>query len=486
MRYFIFAAVCLSVALGAACSDDPNPACTATKGTLCDGTVLNTCVDGATTTRDCASENMSCSYVNAATGSTCVADPCSVIGPLGVCSDNGVTRCVAGVVTRSECADDGACTFVDGKVGYDCVVKADTIAISGDISYEDKPPLNDGKLGPIRKQPARGITVALIDDVSKATLATAMTSDAGAYVLRVAPTSAMVHVTAVAQSKTLLRPITVTLPNGTTHGFASPSFSGAAASQVDLTITDASSASEAFNIFDQSVHTMDAIVRVMGNPTPTPLKAVWSRGNGNGTFCSGTSIFLLGETADDDGYDDSVILHETGHYVENTEGKSNSPGGAHSGAPADPRLAWSEGFATYWACSVQNQPIYSDSNASGGFFDNIDTATTRANAANGLTQNVSENMVSQILWDLGDTTSKNGADDDMLSNADHLKVGNIQASYLLNASLRNVGTQGVDLVDFLDGWFLKQGLSSCAGVRDIVTTKRLFPYDYAGPGGACP
>ncbi|HPH69197.1 MAG TPA: hypothetical protein PLF40_25765, partial [Kofleriaceae bacterium] len=143
-------------------------------------------------------------------------------------------------------------------------------------------------------------------------------------------------------------------------------------------------------------------------------------------------------------------------------------------------------FATYWACSLQNQPIYSDSNASGGFFDNIDTATTRANASNGLTQNVSENMVSQILWDLGDTTSKNGADDDMVSNANHLNVGNIQASYLLNANLRNVGTQGVDLVDFLDGWFLKQGLSSCAGVRDIVTTKRLFPYDYAGPGGACP
>ena len=95
-------------------------------------------------------------------------------------------------------------------------------------------------------------------------------------------------------------------------------------------------------------------------------------------------------------------------------------------------------------------------------------------------------MVSQILWDLGDTTSKNGADDDQLSNGDHKRVNKIQASYLASAALRNVGTQGVDVVDFLDGWFVKQGLTSCSAVRDIVTGKRLFPYDYAGPGGACP
>ena len=52
--------------------------------------------------------------------------------------------------------------------------------------------------------------------------------------------------------------------------------------------------------------------------------------------------------------------------------------------------------------------------------------------------------------------------------------------------LRAIGTAGVDLVDFLDGWFKLAGLTSCAGVRDIVTTKRNFPYDYAGPGGPCP
>jgi hypothetical protein len=135
---------------------------------------------------------------------------------------------------------------------------------------------------------------------------------------------------------------------------------------------------------------------------------------------------------------------------------------------------------------VQNQPIYSDSNSGGGFFDNIDTDVSRASASGGLTQQVTESMVSQILWDLGDINSKNGADDDQLSDGNHARVVKIQASYLASASLRNVGTQGVDVVDFLDGWFVKQGLASCSAVRDIVTGKRLFPYDYAGPGGACP
>jgi hypothetical protein len=44
---------------------------------------------------------------------------------------------------------------------------------------------------------------------------------------------------------------------------------------------------------------------------------------------------------------------------------------------------------------------------------------------------------------------------------------------------------GVDLVDWLDGWFVLDGLSTCAPLRSIVGL-RMFPYDFAGPGGACP
>ena len=107
---------------------------------------------------------------------------------------------------------------------------------------------------------------------------------------------------------------------------------------------------------------------------------------------------------------------------------------------------------------------------------------TRANGT-GLTQQVSEGMVSQILWDLGDTAAM---DDDQQTTTTHAQVSHVQKDYLKSAMLRSVGTAGVDLVDFLDGWFVAQGVGTCAAVKDIVTAKHNFPYDYAGPGGTCP
>jgi hypothetical protein len=469
----------------AACSDDPSPACSATKGTLCDGSVLQTCVDGNITKRDCNAEQLACGFVDSSKGSTCVADPCAAIGPLGICDGDDLIKCTAGNVVRSSCANGQSCGFLDAQMGYGCVADASLVTFVGTVRYEDKPPLGNGKLGAIQQLPARGVTVAIVDDTTKQTLATAMTSDSGAFVIRFAATTTMVHVTGVAQSKSLIRPVSVVLPNNTVHGFGSPSAPGNADAQLEVLITDASNTSEAFNIFDQALKTMDSIVRDLGDPTPTALKLVWSRGHANGTFYGGNSIFLLGTTDDDDGYDDTVILHETGHFVEDSEGRSDSPGGPHGGAPVTPTLAWSEGFSTYWACATQNQPIYSDSNANGGFADNIDTDNTAANAAAGVDQNVSENLISEILWDLGDNRSKAGADDDMVSDGTHNRVVAVQPKYLATASLRNVGAQGVDLVDFLDGWFKLNGLSSCPGSRAIVA-KHTFPYDFAGPGGTCP
>ena len=98
-------------------------------------------------------------------------------------------------------------------------------------------------------------------------------------------------------------------------------------------------------------------------------------------------------------------------------------------------------------------------------------------------QNVSEDMITECLWDIGDGGS---GDDDQVSSANHAQVLHVQTDYLATATLRAVGTTGVDLVDFLDGWFKLGGLGSCAGVRGIVTTTRSFPYDYNGPGGHCP
>lgn len=70
-------------------------------------------------------------------------------------------------------------------------------------------------------------------------------------------------------------------------------------------------------------------------------------------------LYILGgmlgniSSADTDHFDDSVILHEYGHFLEDAYGNSQSPGGSHDGrSTIDPRLAWSEGFANYLQAAI--------------------------------------------------------------------------------------------------------------------------------------
>ncbi|MBC7420885.1 MAG: hypothetical protein H7328_09165 [Bdellovibrio sp.] len=59
-------------------------------------------------------------------------------------------------------------------------------------------------------------------------------------------------------------------------------------------------------------------------------------------------------------FDDFVIIHELGHFIEAQCGQLTSPGGSHSIiARIDPRLAWTEGWANYFAGQVMNAKISS-------------------------------------------------------------------------------------------------------------------------------
>ncbi len=56
---------------------------------------------------------------------------------------------------------------------------------------------------------------------------------------------------------------------------------------------------------------------------------------------------------DTDHFDDAVIIHETGHHVEDACGTMDSPGGNHSGRyRIDPRLAWSEGWGDFMGANI--------------------------------------------------------------------------------------------------------------------------------------
>jgi hypothetical protein len=128
-------------------------------------------------------------------------------------------------------------------------------------------------------------------------------------------------------------------------------------------------------------------------------------------------------------------------------------------------------------------PIYMDSHAGGGWSYNGDTTVTVPIDPTGMvTEPIPEDLVTEVLWD---TADKGPMDDDLMESGSDLQVLTVEHVYLRGPHTDR-GATGVDLVDWLDGWFVENGLGGCAALRDIVTAKRMFPYDFAGPAGACP
>jgi len=368
------------------------------------------------------------------------------------------------------CGDD---TIPAGEPGH--------FTVSGTIQYEDRPQLASGSLGDATPKPARGVQVAVIAEDDGATLAMTVADDSGAYSASFDGNSGeSVHILVAASSVVASRPINVR--NAATekiHGFGGETFA-LADGTADVLITIASGEAEAFNIFDTLIDVMDRIPAIFPGQVQKPLDAFWHVGNSDGTYYDG-GLYLLGEQSDSDGFDDTVILHESGHWIEDVYGRTDSPGGDHDGSPTTPTLAWSEGFATYFSMAITGVPIYGDSNATGGFSYNGDTSNTKANPNLAISQNVSEDMVTEILWDMGDASS---SDDDSVEDTHEHVIG--LETYLRTHQLRSVGVPGADLVDALDGWFVTFGLDSCTGMRGILDTKHTFPYDYGSSAGVCP
>jgi hypothetical protein len=394
--------------------------------------------------------------------------------------DTTLQRCENGQLVETDCsATDEICA--DDA----CVEPPPTTGnlVKGTVRYEDRVPQPNGSLGSVTPVPARGVAVSVVKDQGSTVLASGRSKDDGTYSLNYeAPAGTMVHISVAASSDVPDRPVKVRKLNDAIHGFGGASFAAAPSLSKDVLVTQASNEAQAFNIFDMMVLGADTVRLRMGVATIDPVDCYWQPGSTQGTYYDG-ALNLLGGPSDDDGYDDAVILHEFGHYVESTYGRSDNPGGGHNGEADDPRLAWSEGFSTYFSSVARGNVYYMDSNSGGGFGDNLDTGVTKANGSGPMTQDVSENMVSQMLWDIGDGPAN---DDDQRSGGDrHEDVLKIQTAYLKNGIGTTRGVNGVDLVDGLDGWFKKYGTATCAALKSIAST-HTFPYDFKAPGAICP
>ncbi|MFZ5861617.1 MAG: hypothetical protein ACOYXR_02025 [Nitrospirota bacterium] len=134
----------------------------------------------------------------------------------------------------------------------------------------------------------------------------------------------------------------------------------------------------AFNILDVAVRGAEAAVAMAGRPPTAELVLGWTPGTAFGSGTVGTYFVADDPTAtsqalagielsggegggpdegDHDEYDDDVILHEFGHFMSYSFSKAAEAGGPHylNDNAQDIRLAWSEGWATFFSAAVRDR-----------------------------------------------------------------------------------------------------------------------------------
>lgn len=194
-----------------------------------------------------------------------------------------------------------------------------------------------------------------------------------------------------------------------------------------------------FAILDTVFRAKELILSASADTVFPPLRLFWSEDNRDATpFCPdigdiGTSsyvvfgspptdtdqcnqpqpgvdgIYILGEFAggngDTDEFDQSVIAHEFGHYIEDRFSRTDSIGGSHSGSQSllDLRVAFGEGWGNAFSGMVLGDPVYRDSFSGMDASFHIDLETDDL-ANEGW---FSEASVGEILWDVFDPASAN-------------------------------------------------------------------------------
>lgn len=215
------------------------------------------------------------------------------------------------------------------------------------------------------KHPARTITVKLVDSDGTATgtvLATKTTNASGAYsftttTLRSGTTPRKLFVKALAEGSGF----TVKL-NGILgpHSIAStPLAATGAAQRVSLTANNTADNNTAFDVADALTSAIAYTRLIHGGATYGQITASYPNAKGT-DFDPTTGVARIIQF---DRFDWDVILHEYGHFIAHKLGIDKSLGGRHQftvnegevyGKQNGVWLAWSEGFATWFALTAQD------------------------------------------------------------------------------------------------------------------------------------
>jgi hypothetical protein len=296
------------------------------------------------------------------------------------------------------------------------------------VPFSGSSPFGLNYASPVQ-QPARGVIVQALAAGTANVLATGTTDALGNYSLTVTP-NIMVTVNVVAR---MLRDTSQALPRwdvraqdgvaGTTYAYTDGvSFNSNAGTAHDVAIptginasgvATGARASGPFAALDTIYQGMQTIVGVAPTTDFPALIVDWGSQT-DGTFFDPNGsprIALLADlTEDTDEFDQHVVAHEFGHYIERNFSRADNIGGSHGlGDKLDPRVAFGEGFGYAFAAIVLNDPIARDSfvngatQVSGSFNVETNPPTSPPGTPNGnFGCWCSESSVWSILWDVYD------------------------------------------------------------------------------------
>jgi hypothetical protein len=234
-------------------------------------------------------------------------------------------------------------------------------------------------------RPARGIVVVANSAGSATQLATGDTDSDGNYALSV-PQNTPIDLVAVAR---MLRDGSMPLPrwnfsavdadaNTTPYSFTDGAFNSSSGTTHDMNVPSGfnsagtvtgTRASAPFAVLDTVYTAVQTIVGVAPTTNFAPLLLDWAPDNAGGdTFfesggAAGQKIVLSADPAEDtDEFDQHVIAHEFGHYIEFNFSRADNIGGSHGvGDKLDIRVAFGEGFGYAFAAIALKDPVVRDS-----------------------------------------------------------------------------------------------------------------------------
>lgn len=296
-----------------------------------------------------------------------------------------------GLIASALCLLAASCGGGGGGDAYVPGQPTSYVAITGRVSFDLVPTTSASGLdyASTTSRPARGVIVKAMDSSGAVEYSSSTTADDGSYTLS-APGNTSVIVRAYARMQhigaaswdisvvdnTNAKAMYVMQSAAFDSGSGAPSKNLHADSGWDGASYSSTRAAAPFAILDTLHKAMDKItaadpyvqlpaLKVNWSANNVPLSGSKSMGRIGTTHYSPTDmqIYVLGKADNDtDEYDDHVIAHEFGHYMEDRLSRSDSLGGSHGfGDRLDARVAFSEGQCTAFSAIATADPIYNDS-----------------------------------------------------------------------------------------------------------------------------